>query len=98
VNTLTHEEASSLALNEIAEVELKLNEKVIFDHYSNNRQTGAFIIIDRLSNVTVGAGMVKESFIEKANASLTYSQHEIELNAYIRKHYPHWEAKEIRNK
>ena len=95
VNTLAHEEASALALNEIAEVELKLNEKVIFDHYSENRQTGAFVIIDRISNVTVGAGMVKEALSEESRAEGTYSEQELELNAFIRKHYPHWGARDI---
>lgn len=95
VNTFAHEKTSALALNEIAECEFKLTEKVNFDHYSENRQTGAFIIIDRISNVTVGAGMVKEALAEEARSPNTYSEQELELNAYVRKHYPHWGAKDI---
>ncbi len=58
VNTLRHEPASSLALNEIGRGELALAEAVVFDPYSANRGLGGFIVIDRVSNVTVGAGMV----------------------------------------
>lgn len=96
VNTLQHQEAQALLLNEIAECELALNEAVVFDHYDQNRQTGAFILIDRITNVTVGAGMIKEALAEEAKASTrSYSKAEIELNKYIRAHYPEWGAKEI---
>lgn len=44
--------------NEVAVVNLSLQEPVAFDPYSENRTTGGFIIIDRLSNLTVGAGMI----------------------------------------
>ncbi len=58
VNTLEHHDANQLNLNEIASCHLSLNAPVVFDPYRNNKGTGAFIIIDRLSNVTVGAGMI----------------------------------------
>jgi len=58
VNTLEKHEADELKLNEIGLCELTLNKPVAFDAYKKNRATGAFIIIDRLSNVTVGAGMI----------------------------------------
>lgn len=58
VNTLAHEEASELALNEIARVELALERPIAYDDYRANRTTGAFIVIDRLTNGTVGAGMI----------------------------------------
>ncbi|EAT11649.1 sulfate adenylyltransferase subunit CysN [Bermanella marisrubri] len=58
VNTLEKIEDSELKLNEIGLCELTLNKSVAFDPYKRNRATGAFIIIDRLSNVTVGAGMI----------------------------------------
>jgi sulfate adenylyltransferase subunit 1 len=95
VNTLAHEEAPALALNEIAECEVQLNEAVTFDVYNNNRQTGAFIIIDRITNVTVGAGMVKQALESSAKDKSSYSQQELELNAFVRKHYPHWGARDI---
>jgi sulfate adenylyltransferase, large subunit len=58
INTFSKLAAKSLTLNEVAQVNLSLSEPVAFDSYDDNRQTGAFIIIDRLTNLTMGAGMV----------------------------------------
>ena len=58
VNTLEHQGTDQLALNEIGVCHLTLTRAVAFDAYRNNRSTGSFIIIDRLTNATVGAGMV----------------------------------------
>ena len=58
VNTLEHHDATELKLNEIASCTVSVNAPVVFDAYNQNKGTGAFIIIDRLSNVTVGAGMI----------------------------------------
>jgi len=58
VNTLEHHDANELKLNEIASCTVSVNAPVVFDSYTQNKGTGAFIIIDRLSNVTVGAGMI----------------------------------------
>ncbi|MEX0937901.1 MAG: sulfate adenylyltransferase subunit CysN [Pirellulales bacterium] len=60
VNTLHRGDAATLRLNEIGRCEVALNEPLAVDSYRTNRSTGAFIIIDRLTNVTVGAGMVRE--------------------------------------
>src|SRR4029453_4244501 len=58
VNTLTQHPATSLALNEIGRCEITLAEPVPFDAYAANRETGAFILVDRIQNTTVGAGMI----------------------------------------
>ena len=58
VNTLKHHDADELNLNEIASCTVSVNAPVVFDPYKQNKGTGAFIIIDRLTNVTVGAGMI----------------------------------------
>lgn len=58
VNTLEHESTPLLNLNEIARCEVSLSQSIAFDPYKSNRQTGSFIIIDRMTNVTVGAGMI----------------------------------------
>ena len=58
VNTLEQQAAPSLGLNEIARCEIRLNQPVAVDRYEHNRETGAFIVIDRITNMTVGAGMV----------------------------------------
>jgi bifunctional enzyme CysN/CysC len=58
VNSLEHIAARRLELNEIAFCNLSLDRPVAFDPYLENRDTGSFILIDRLSNNTVGAGML----------------------------------------
>ncbi len=58
VNTLEHHDASELKLNEIGVCNVSVNAPVVFDPYKQSKGTGAFIIIDRLTNVTVGAGMI----------------------------------------
>ena len=58
VNTLERLAAERLELNEIGVCELELDRPVAFDPYRDNRETGSFILIDRLSNDTVGAGML----------------------------------------
>ncbi|MDH1108520.1 sulfate adenylyltransferase subunit CysN [Pseudomonas otitidis] len=58
VNTLEQGAASSLQLNEIARVKVSLDAPIALDGYEQNRTTGAFIVIDRLTNGTVGAGMI----------------------------------------
>ncbi len=59
INTLGEEEAAALALNDIAYCTVSSDRELLFDPYATNRQTGSFILIDRLSNATVGAGMIK---------------------------------------
>ena len=58
VNTLHREPAPSLSLNEIGRCQVTLAEPIAFDAYRRNRGTGGFIIIDRMTNGTVGAGMI----------------------------------------
>ena len=58
VNTMHSENAPTLNLNEIGRVKVSLSEPVNFDSYRKNRSTGAFIIVDRISYETVGAGMI----------------------------------------
>ncbi|MEP3430429.1 MAG: sulfate adenylyltransferase subunit CysN [Roseibium sp.] len=58
VNTFEHVAGKTLDLNEIAFCNLSLSSPVAFDPYEANRTTGSFILIDRMTNATVGAGMV----------------------------------------
>jgi len=58
VNTLAQEPATALAMNDIARIRLRLAQPLAVDPYSDNRATGAFIVIDETTNNTVGAGMV----------------------------------------
>ena len=52
-------------LNEIARCHITLHRSIAFDSYTRNRSTGAFIIIDRLTNITVGAGMIVDRVVSK---------------------------------
>jgi bifunctional enzyme CysN/CysC len=58
VNTLEHLAAKQLDLNEIGVCNISLDRTVAFDPYTENREMGAFILIDKLSNDTVGAGLL----------------------------------------
>jgi len=58
VNTLEKLAAKHLDLNEIGVANISLDRRIVFDPYTENRQTGGFIIIDRMTNNTVGAGMI----------------------------------------
>jgi len=58
VNTLEQKPATSLALNEVGRCHVALSRAIPFDAYARNRATGAFILIDRVTNGTVGAGMI----------------------------------------
>jgi sulfate adenylyltransferase large subunit len=58
VNTMEQREADEVKLNEIALVEVSLDKAVPFDAYAKVHGTGCFIVIDRLTNVTIGAGMI----------------------------------------
>ena len=60
VNTLEHGDAKRLVMNEIAEVEFETNLPLFFDIYRENRNMGALILIDGLTNATVGAAMISE--------------------------------------
>jgi len=77
VNTLATSPAPGLELNEIGLLEIGLDQKVCFDGYKKNRATGAFIVVDRLSNVTVGAGMISlnakptDTQVERHNLHVT---------------------------
>ena len=61
VNTLEQMQVDHLELNAIANVTVEFDAPVVFDRYQDSRYTGSFIFIDRLNNVTIGAGMVEES-------------------------------------
>ena len=95
VNTQEHSIVNQLQLNDIAVVDVLLTQPVVADQYSSNRATGAFIVIDRLTNITVGAGMVIEQLDTKSSVETSYSQFELELNALVRKHFPHWNVTDL---
>ncbi len=58
VNTFSHEAAKSLELNEVGVCNISTQTPLVFDTYAENRVTGAFVLIDRMTNATAGAGMI----------------------------------------
>lgn len=95
VNTLERSAATTLSLNTIARVKLDLTESIVLDAYSLVRDTGGMILIDRLSNATVAAVMVVSGHQGDKQTNTEFSAFEIEFNALVRKHYPHWNARDI---
>ncbi len=96
VNTLENTTTDTLELNEIGFAQLSLDQSMVFDEYEHIKTMGSFIIIDRITNNTVAAGMiVKKSQISLNNTRKEHSEFEVELNALVRKHFPHWESKKI---
>lgn len=97
VNTLEQhaENSETVELNEIALTSINLTDQVAIDLYKDLPQTGAFVVIDRHTNVTVGAGVVQRLHSEEGVNKRIYSQAEKELNTYIRKHFPEWGCSEV---
>jgi sulfate adenylyltransferase subunit 1 len=69
VNTLEEVPASSLALNEIGLAVIETAQPLYFDPYRENRHTGAFILIDPISNLTLAAGMIERAAVDPAEAA-----------------------------
>ena len=67
VNTRAHEAAKTLGLNEIGVVNVALDREVAFDPYDSNRRMGGFIIIDRMTNETVGLGLINFALRRASN-------------------------------
>lgn len=67
VNTLERTATNTLALNEIGVCNVSFDRPVPFDPYTDNRDTGGFILVDRLTNTTVGAGMITHSLRRSDN-------------------------------
>jgi hypothetical protein len=61
VSTLSERPTNKLEMNEIASVEFETSQPLFFDPYRSNRTTGSFILIDPLTNATVGAAMIREA-------------------------------------
>jgi sulfate adenylyltransferase subunit 1 len=96
VNTQERHDAEYLGLNDIGSVHLVLAEPIAFDLYEENREMGGFILIDKITNNTVAAGMITQSTEkDRTVPKNTVSEFEIELNALIRRHFPHWNAATI---
>lgn len=98
VNTLKYsaEEPDELALNSIGLCDIELAEPVVIENYQRHPGTGSFILIDKMTNVTVAAGMVEQVLTASGdNPERSYSEAERNLNGFIRENFPEWGCKAI---
>ncbi len=80
VETLRSEPADGLKLNEIGRIRVECARALPVDAYAQNRQTGAFILVDRLNNATLGAGMILESTTAKDSIARGRRAHDAGTN------------------
>jgi len=100
VNTGEHHPALTLKMNDIAAVSLELEQALPLDTYDSHPGTGSFILIDRLTNATVAAGLIRQvgaadTSLDAGGATTGISAEEIALNKLIREKYPHWQAIDV---
>jgi len=67
VNSFEQQAARTLKLNEVAEVNIAAQAPIAFDAYTDNRTTGAFILIDRITNLTLAAGLIDHALRRATN-------------------------------
>jgi len=94
VNTQALNKKDRLELNDIGVIDLTLNQPVVIDPYEANRTTGAFIVVDRMTNVTVGAGMISH-ILESVEVSNDHSAFAQSLTGLIQQHYPNKSDQEV---
>ncbi|MFN4211837.1 MAG: sulfate adenylyltransferase subunit CysN [Devosia sp.] len=75
VNTLEHTAATKVDLNEVATVTIATDKPIAFDAYASNALTGGFILVDRISNATLGAGTIEFGLRRAQN--LTYQSFDV---------------------
>ncbi|PLA74659.1 sulfate adenylyltransferase subunit CysN [Hydrogenovibrio sp. SC-1] len=98
VNTLQKNTGNQLQVNEIAQAQIHFDQAWPFDAYAHNRATGSFILIDPITQATVGAAMVRKVLDTPASDTVQkrdYTPFERDLNALIRQHFPEWETRSI---
>jgi bifunctional enzyme CysN/CysC/sulfate adenylyltransferase subunit 1 len=92
VNTLVQEPVSALQMNDIAYVEFETVSPLFFDPYTQNRITGSFILIDPISNATLGAGMIRADLADQTAAAGVSTKELAPVTAIERhrrhRHYP----------
>src|SRR5262249_57866689 len=67
VNTLEHIAAKKLELNDIGVCDIELDRPIAFEPYTQNRDLGGFILVDRITNATIGAGLLHFALRRSSN-------------------------------
>ena len=88
INTMTKSPTDDLSINEIGYCKIVLDRPTAFDRYNENKITGSFILIDKLSNETVGAGLVSHSLDRSQNIRWHGMAVQKEQRALKNKHKP----------
>ena len=89
VNSLVQEPVENLQMNDIAYVEFETVSPLFFDPYTKNRITGSFILIDSISNATLGAGMIRADLSDQTGVDETAQKSVTAWERYKRHgHYP----------
>jgi sulfate adenylyltransferase large subunit len=86
INTLDHAPAKKLDMNDIAAVDVKTTLPLFFDSYRVNRTTGSFIVIDPLTNATVGAGIIERAIEQRTQS--THRRHSTREERILRFGHP----------
>lgn len=94
IHSLKEKPSGEIGLNHIFRADITLHQKTALDVFRAYPVTGSFIVLDRHSNQTVAAGTLLE-VLELAPDRPAYTDFELALNALIRQHFPHWEAKDL---
>ncbi|MCK2150059.1 sulfate adenylyltransferase subunit CysN [Marinobacter alexandrii] len=98
VNTLKRypEAKGGLGLNAIGLCDVELSESVVVEDYLNHPGTGNFILIDKMTNVTVAAGMVERALVSDGGDGVReYTEAERNLNRFVRENFPEWGCKPV---
>ena len=89
VNSLVQEPVDHLQMNDIAYLEFETVSPLFFDPYTQNRITGSFILIDPISNATLGAGMIRADLSDQTVVDAAAQKPVTETERYKRhSHYP----------
>ena len=88
VNTLEHIAADKLELNAVAECNLATDKPLVFDSYADNSGTGGFVLIDRISNLTVAAGVIDHPLRRAQNVQPQHFQVNKEARAQLNNQKP----------
>ncbi len=99
VNTFNQLETDSLGLNDIGQCSLILDREIAMDSYNLNRYTGSFIIINKYTNNTVGAGMILNSIDNQLSMGIDKKSDEFEqeLQKLVAKHFPDYSYTSLDN-
>jgi len=88
VNTMEHLAAKQLGVNEIGVVNIALDRQIAFDAYKANRDTGGFILINRMTNNTVGAGMINFALRRSHNLRMQHVDVDKALRSQLKNQRP----------